>query len=311
MKKCLALLLAMTFTMGISACGNQSNTTSTTTSNQEEKIDISKMSDEDIINKFIEAGFPISKVIVYNEETDTNGRLGRPNQYIQKTNFADSRYNQPDIENNPIGGTIEIFNNAEDAQARKDYLDNAFKILSETPDYMYLRDKMLFRIHDELTPTHAKEYETGFDALINGKMPTFTLSETTQDTENNLEDSGKINNNYTVSIKDHILTTDESGKDVIIINYDFTNTGNEGTSFSSAISTKAFQEGIQLTNAYLYNNEYYNNENNSKEIKTGATISVQTAYELDSLTSPVEIEVTDLLDFSGKSKTLTKTFSLQ
>ncbi len=320
MKKWLALFLAMTFTIGISACGNETNSTTEETSTTleestasiKEKIDISKMSDEDIINKFIEAGFPISKIIVYNEETDVNELLGRPNQYIQKTNFADARYEQYDIDNDPIGGTIEIFNNTKDAQARKNYLDSVYESYPgiTTPSYMYLRNNILFRIHSELTPTHAKEYEAGLDALINGEMPTFTSSETTQNEEDSPKDTGAINSKYTISIKDHILTTDESGKEIIIINYDFTNTGEEGTSFSSAISIKAFQDGIQLSNAYLYNNEYYNDENNFKEIKTGATITVQTAYKLDSLTSPVEIEVTDLLDFSGNSKILTKTFTL-
>jgi len=318
MKKMIAFMLACCVAFGATACGNGTNSTNETNTptnteqkeEKKEKIDISKMSDEQIINKFIEAGFPISKVIVYTEETDENELLGRPKGYIQKTNFADSRYEQYNIDEDPIGGTIEIFNNAEDAKSRYEYLDSVYDMISGR-NYMYLRNNILFRIHSELTPTHAKEYEAGLDALINGELPTFTPSEPVEDVEETLSDNITVNDTCTVVVKDYVLSKDDGGNDVIIINYDFSNSGTEGKSFSFSASTKAFQDGIELSNVSLYHNEYYNYENSSKEVKDGATIPVQQAYKINNLTSPVEIEVTNLLDFSSKPKKLKRTFELQ
>ena len=309
MKKMIAFMLACCVAFGATACGNGTNSTTethtpTNTEQKEEKkekIDISKMSDEQIINKFIEAGFPISKVIVYTEETDVNELLGRPKGYIQKTNFADSRYEQYNIDEDP---------NAEDAKSRYEYLDSVYDMISGR-NYMYLRNNILFRIHSELTPTHAKEYEAGLDALINGELPTFTLSEPVEDVEEALSDNITVNDTCTVVVKDYVLSKDDGGNDVIIINYDFSNSGTEGKSFSFSASTKAFQDGIELSNVSLYHNEYYNYENSSKEVKDGATIPVQQAYKINNLTSPVEIEVTNLLDFSSKPKKLKRTFELQ
>ena len=282
MKRFIAVTLACCVVFGVVGCGNGTNETNTPTNTEQkeekkEKIDISKMSDEQIINKFIEAGFPISKVIVYTEETDVNELLGRPKGYIQKTNFADSRYEQYNIDEDPIGGTIEIFNNAEDAKSRYEYLDSVYDMISGR-NYMYLRNNILFRIHSELTPTHAKEYEAGLDALINGELPTFTLSEPVEDVEEALSDNITVNDTCTVVVKDYVLSKDD---------------------------------GIELSNVSLYHNEYYNYENSSKEVKDGATIPVQQAYKINNLTSPVEIEVTNLLDFSSKPKKLKRTFELQ
>ncbi|MCI9355609.1 MAG: hypothetical protein HFE58_12615 [Firmicutes bacterium] len=77
MKRFIAVTLACCVVFGVVGCGNGTNETNTPTNTEQseqkeekkEKIDISKMSDEEIINKFVEAGFPISKMIVYTEET--------------------------------------------------------------------------------------------------------------------------------------------------------------------------------------------------------------------------------------------------
>lgn len=318
MKRMIAVMLSVFMLFGVAGCGSKTSNSNTPTNTEQseqkeekkEKIDISKMSDEEIINKFVEAGFPISNIIVYTEETDENELLGRPKGYIQKTNFADSRYEQYNIDEDPIGGTIEIFNNAEDAKSRYEYLDSVYDMISGR-NYMYLRDNILFRIHSELTPTHAKEYEAGLDALINGELPTFTPSEPVEDVEEALSDNITVNDTCTVVVKDYVLSKDDDGNDVIIINYDFSNSDTEGKSFSFSASTKAFQDGIELSDVSLYHNEYYNYENSSKEVKDGATIPVQQAYKINNLTSPVEIEVTDFFDFSSKPKKLKRTFELQ
>ena len=52
----------------------------------------------------------------------------------------------------------------------------------------------------------------------------------------------------------------------------------------------------------------YEPDNQTKEIKKGATIEVEVAYELNDTTIDIEVEVKELFSFSDK--TITKTFSI-
>ena len=122
-------------------------------------------------------------------------------------------------------------------------------------------------------------------------------------------DNGAICDTCTVAIKDYVLSKDTDGKDIIIINFDFSNSDSEGKSFSISASTQVFQDGVELSHAYFVEN--YSSENSLKQVRDGATIAVQDAFELNNLTSPVEVEVSDTFDFLGKSEILKKTFELQ
>lgn len=155
-----------------------------------------KMTAEEITNKLKEKGLNIGEIVVYTEETDTNELLGRPNQYTSKTVFADTRITQPEkitledlkndttstdaekqkfltSNNEPCGGTIEVFSNEEDMQKRKEYLNsmmssgNAF--LSSSYAYIYSSNYVLLRVHKSLTPTQAQEYETAFNEIMNNQ----------------------------------------------------------------------------------------------------------------------------------------------
>lgn len=152
-----------------------------------------EMTAEEITNKLKEKNSNIGEIVVYTEETDINELLGRPNSYTSKTVFADNRITQPekitmaDFEeggtneeetqryilsnNEPNGGTIEVFNNKEDMQKRKDYLSslmssgNAF--LSSDYAYIYSFGNVLLRIDKSLTPAQAQEYEIAFNEIMN------------------------------------------------------------------------------------------------------------------------------------------------
>lgn len=76
------------------------------------------MTAKQLVIKLQESNIPIDNVIVYNEQTDENKLLGRPNQYVSKINFADTRLDQFD-DASPNGGTIEVFNNSSDLKRRK------------------------------------------------------------------------------------------------------------------------------------------------------------------------------------------------
>lgn len=73
-----------------------------------------------------EAGLPIEDVTVYNERTDPNDLLGRPNGYVAKASWRDSRVRerfdrkQLDVE---YGGSVEVFESEAEAERRAEYID--------------------------------------------------------------------------------------------------------------------------------------------------------------------------------------------
>lgn len=124
------------------------------------------MTAEEITNGLKKAGLHVDGAIVYTDATDTNKLLGRPNQYISKVNFADTQIDQAQTDpDDPIGGTVETFNNASDLQARKEYVESIEKKIPATMEYIYVNGNYLLRVSKQLTPAQAKEYETAFMAL--------------------------------------------------------------------------------------------------------------------------------------------------
>lgn len=115
--------------------------------------------------------------------------------------------------------------------------------------------------------------------------------------------------NYEVEIPSCRLAEDYQGKPIVIVTYRFTNNGEDAISFMVAIETNVYQDGIGLNTCYLAaDNANYSTDNQTKEIKTGATIEVEVAYELNDTTTEIEIEVTELFSFSNKK--ITKKFSI-
>ena len=124
--------------------------------------------------------------------------------------------------------------------------------------------------------------------------------------ENNDTDIG----DYSVVIDSCRLAKDYEGKDVVIIKYIFTNNNDDNpTSFMIAFDDEVFQNGVGLNEAYiLKDSANYSADNQMKEIKKGASIDVEVAYELNDTTTDIEVEVKEL--FSFNDKTITKTFSI-
>jgi len=157
----------------LAGCSSGGSTQSTSTTEQKPKVDITKMTAGEIVKTFQDAGFPIGSVTVYTAETDENSLLGRPNQYTSKAKFTDTRTSEPaagSATENTAGGTIEVFNNAEDAQARYDYIEPITKN-SMFSQYLYLYKNVFLRIDGALTPDQAAQYEAAFKSLQNGNLP--------------------------------------------------------------------------------------------------------------------------------------------
>ena len=122
------------------------------------------MTAEQMIVKMQADKLPINNYIVFDETTDLNKLLGRPNQYISKVNFADSRLEQEEG-TDPNGGSIETFKNSGDLNIRKDHLDNVAKNMPVFTQYIFVNGNYLLRLSSDLTPEQAEEYKKAFMSI--------------------------------------------------------------------------------------------------------------------------------------------------
>lgn len=120
-----------------------------------------------------------------------------------------------------------------------------------------------------------------------------------------LEESGTLGD-CGVEIHDFELGEDYSGVPAIIIGYTFTNNGDEATNGMVALSEIAYQNGVQLDTAIISGQDI--GQDQMKDIKTGASIELKSAFLLTSETAPVEFEITEFMSLSDDR--LGKTFQI-
>ena len=132
---------------------------------------------------------------------------------------------------------------------------------------------------------------------------------TTDDQGNGEANKGNIGK-YSVTIDSCRLAKDYEGKAVVIVKYTFTNVSDdEPACFAYTFDDSAFQNGVGLNDAYFLDDSAdYNSDNQTKEIKKGASIQVEVAYVLNDMASEVEVEVKELFSFDKTA--VKKTFSI-
>lgn len=124
----------------------------------------------------------------------------------------------------------------------------------------------------------------------------------TTDTDTNLGD-------YKVDIVSCRLAKDYEGKDIVIVKYNFTNNADDAASFYVTFEDNVYQDGIGLNKCYIADDSAnYSEDNQTKDIKKGASIEVEVAYELNDTTTDIEVEVEELFSFSDSM--VKKTFSI-
>lgn len=133
------------------------------------------------------------------------------------------------------------------------------------------------------------------------------------DNQNDGKAETKANSNnlgdYKIEILSCRLATDYEGKEIVIVKYAFTNNAKDAVAFYVAVDTNVFQNGVGLNPCYVANESAnYSSDNQSKQIKTGATIEVEVAYELNDTTTDIEVEVTEFVSFNDQK--VIKTFKI-
>ena len=115
---------------------------------------------------------------------------------------------------------------------------------------------------------------------------------------------------YDVVILSCRLAEDYEGEPVVIVKYKFTNNASEPAAFYVTLDANVYQDSVGLNESYvLADSANYSADNQTKEIKKGASLEVEVAYELNDTTTPIEVEVGELFSFSDKK--VTKTFNIK
>ena len=124
-------------------------------------------------------------------------------------------------------------------------------------------------------------------------------------------DTNKSNlGGYSVVIESCRLAKDYEGAPIVIVKYKFTNNSEDPACFSWTFSDNVYQDGVGLNECYFaHDSANYSSDNQTKEIKKGASISVEVAYKLNDSTTDIEVEVSELISFDDSK--VTKTFSIK
>lgn len=115
--------------------------------------------------------------------------------------------------------------------------------------------------------------------------------------------------NYHVALTKIERAVGVGGAPCVILTFVFTNYSADANSFTLAIGKTVYQNGIQCTNAF-FTTPSANAANALLDVKGGASIEVQTAYELYDAESPIEIELNELFNWTSSAPTLTGVFPL-
>lgn len=155
MKKISVLIFCMLMVVLV-GCSAKTNVTKSV--NATPKV---KLTAQSIFDKLKETeAKSITKVVIVDADHDESGLFGRPNQYTEKIEWKDSR-----IQNSQVTSSIEVFKTAEDATARKTYLEGIIKSMPTFIQYIEQKDNILLRIEGGLKPAQSNEYIKVFKAM--------------------------------------------------------------------------------------------------------------------------------------------------
>ena len=102
----------------------------------------------------------ITEVTEVTEDNDSNNLIGRPGQYVSAAWISD-KAGEPKTTGIDGGAVVEVFETADDAQTRSDYIQGVLKEGGAMfgTEYHYLKDSQLLRVSGKLKPSAAKTYE--------------------------------------------------------------------------------------------------------------------------------------------------------
>lgn len=181
MKKLVPLLLVAIMAISLSACSAP----------QKKDVELEKLNATEVIQMLKDTGFPLKEITTYDEKTDPNLLLGRPNQYTSKAEATDTlilqiaydktmkdfvfqtieEFEATSVHN--LGVDVEVFDTPELAKKRMDYIQSFSYLVHE---YDYIQGGVLMRVSGYLTPSQAKVYEKALQDMADGNKPKYEES---------------------------------------------------------------------------------------------------------------------------------------
>lgn len=121
--------------------------------------------------------------------------------------------------------------------------------------------------------------------------------------------SGKLGD-YSVKIVSYDITKDKSGKDAVIINYEWKNNSHSDSAFFYTISNKVLQNGVECKMANNLDDSIFKGYTAVEYIKPGKTLKVQLAYALQDMKTPINVELQEAANKAADAPKVTRTFKL-
>ena len=85
----------------------------------------------------------------------------------------------------------------------------------------------------------------------------------------------------------------------MVVAYAWTNNGPETTNAMDELVELAFQNGAELTMATVTSSQRYQSGTRLLDVQPGGQAEVQCAFHLESITAPIEFQISEFLGGSG------------
>lgn len=124
-------------------------------------------------------------------------------------------------------------------------------------------------------------------------------------------DQPEIEGNINYSVGDEVfsftrydITSDFEGNLALVLCFEYTNNSSEPNMAASDFYVQVFQNGIEKDTCILSSDSQWEtlSKNLVTDIKDGVTLPVCRSFVLDDLTSPIDIETSELVNFSDSQK---------
>lgn len=112
-----------------------------------------------------------------------------------------------------------------------------------------------------------------------------------------------------VSLLSMDVMSDYKGDPALVLTILYTNNGDKAKPYMTAVSTKLFQNGVQLERAISVKD--VDTQGQMAEVKPGASLELKIAYSIADISVPVEIEFGRYIDFSANPLKIIGTFSIE
>lgn len=142
-----------------------------------------------------------------------------------------------------------------------------------------------------------KEKDNDADISTSAPDSNSSKDEVSEESPESSEEETKASE-FEFKIKSTSLSKDFEEKDVLIIEYDYTNNSDKATSFSFACQDTVFQDGVECDSTVVGCDEVDTQEQ-LNDVQPGKTYTLKVGYHITDTSKPVDVVITDLLGMNN------------